>query len=460
MGNIEQLKKEVDEIKSSLNALKNNVSLSDSEKKNKIESIKSQAETVKDKIQKEISSLESKTDDASKKKKEQAETLLNSLNEITTLYTSITNTSKSTLSIQSKQPETKSENKNIFAKAKDWIKEQWNETTRDNLKKKPWATLLRGVWFAATWVWALALAYKWLKSLWNSTFWKKKKKSKDTDNESRTDNESDTDNNGKTPEKKSFWNTKLWKALTWLWIWSAAWGGFYFLGKKFNRWGNTNKPTSTDNNEPTTADSTWSTASWVSSSSSERSDKQNENVPKWWNKVSEDMFQQLLQMEGANGFVAQIQSKDFWEKFPTWPYGQVYKYIDKNWNPLGKAVPFKNWERVTKEWALKNARTRYDTCAKEWKEALDKRHLDYNQNELDSLVSASWGTIASRRRLESYVFSNWSNKDSVSKFMSTFATTAAWNGKVMPGLVSRRKFESNRFKWIKRPYSYYQKHRT
>ena len=117
--------------------MKNNVSLSDSEKKIKIESIKSQSETVKDKIQKEISSLESKTDDASKKKKEQAETLLNSLNEITTLYTSMTNTPKSTPSIQSKQPETKIKKKNIFAKAKDWIKEQWNETTRDNLKKKP-----------------------------------------------------------------------------------------------------------------------------------------------------------------------------------------------------------------------------------------------------------------------------------------------------------------------------------
>ncbi len=436
MENIEQLRKEVDEIRTSLNTLKSNVSLSDSEKKSKVESIKSQAETVKDKIQKRISSLENKSDAASKKEKEEAQALLDSFSEITSLYNSITNTPKTTPSTQSQQSETVSQNKNIFEKAKDWIWTQWKDIWKqEKWDESPWTNILRTLWFAATWIWGAALAYKWLKSLWNSTFWKKKKKGKDTDNES------DAKGKDNTPEKKSFWNTKFWKALTWLWIWSAAWGGVYFLGKKFNRWGKSDKHGST----------------------TEKSDKQNENVPKWWNKISEDMFQQLLIMEGSNDFVAQVQAKDFWEKFPTWPYGQVYKYIDENWNLLEKEVPFKNWERVSKDWALKNARARYDICAKKWKEALDKKHLEYNQNELDSLVSASWGTNESRERLESYVFSNWSNKESISKFMSTFATTAAWNHEEQPWLVIRREFESNWFMWIHKPFreyqeEYYKKH--
>jgi archaellum component FlaC len=119
MGNIEGLKKEVDEIKNSLNALKNNVSISDPEKKSQIESIKSQAEIVKEKIQKEISSLENKGDDISKQAKEKAQALLGSFDKITSLYNSITNTPKNEPSIQPQQPET--ESKDIFSKAKDWI---------------------------------------------------------------------------------------------------------------------------------------------------------------------------------------------------------------------------------------------------------------------------------------------------------------------------------------------------
>jgi hypothetical protein len=53
--------------------------------------LKAKAETTKQKIEKEIHSLENKTDDESKKKKEEAETLLNTFNEIMSLYTSILN---------------------------------------------------------------------------------------------------------------------------------------------------------------------------------------------------------------------------------------------------------------------------------------------------------------------------------------------------------------------------------
>jgi hypothetical protein len=67
--------------------------------------LKAQAETTKQKIENEIHSLESKTDDESKKKKEEAEALLNTFNETMTLYTSILNSAES--KPDQNKPETK-----------------------------------------------------------------------------------------------------------------------------------------------------------------------------------------------------------------------------------------------------------------------------------------------------------------------------------------------------------------
>jgi archaellum component FlaC len=106
MEQIENLKKEVDEIKNSLNKLKNNVSLSDFEKKNQAENLKAQAEATKQRIEIEINNLDNET-------KTEAQNLLNkSMDDITSLYNSIVNTTAS-------KPLT--ENKNIFTKTKDWI---------------------------------------------------------------------------------------------------------------------------------------------------------------------------------------------------------------------------------------------------------------------------------------------------------------------------------------------------
>jgi DNA anti-recombination protein RmuC len=93
MDNIELLKLEVDEIKKSLNELKNNISISEDDKRNKANLLNRRAEKTKQKIQKEIDSLTDKTDEESKKKKEEAEALLNSFNDITALYNSIINPS-------------------------------------------------------------------------------------------------------------------------------------------------------------------------------------------------------------------------------------------------------------------------------------------------------------------------------------------------------------------------------
>ena len=89
---IDQLKTEVSDIEKSLDELKNNVTLSEADKKTQADTLKAKAEATKQKIENEIHSLENKTDDDSKKKKEEAETLLNSFNETMQLYTSILNT--------------------------------------------------------------------------------------------------------------------------------------------------------------------------------------------------------------------------------------------------------------------------------------------------------------------------------------------------------------------------------
>jgi len=184
-----------------------------------------------------------------------------------------------------------------------------------------------------------------------------------------------------------------------------------------------------------------------------------ENSPKWWDKISESMFQQLLTMESSQWFKAKTATY-FGETFTTWPYGMVYKHIDKNGNLLKKPAPFREWEQLTEKRSKDNAKAYYNKCAKEWKDSLNQKWLKYDQNQLDALVSASWWTTASKNRLKRYVTSHRNKPTEIFNFMSHFATTAAWNWKVQPWLVTRRKFEANRFKWNKHPFIDYQRHRV
>lgn len=221
MTNLEQLKKETNEITNSLRELKNNVSLSEIEKKDKVESLKTRAESMKQKIQNEIHSLESKTDDISKKKKEKAEALLSSFTEITTLYASIIEKWTTNVPSTTSQPET--ESKGVFWKASDWVWEQWSDVwSKEKREKESWKNLLRTTWFVATWVWAVALAYKWIKKLF---WWGKDKEEKKEDDE-KTENKSEK-------EEKWFWDRPFGKFLKWagtvLWIWS----GVYYVGHGF-----------------------------------------------------------------------------------------------------------------------------------------------------------------------------------------------------------------------------------
>lgn len=172
-------------------------------------------------------------------------------------------------------------------------------------------------------------------------------------------------------------------------------------------------------------------------------------------KISEEMFHELLSIEWTQDFVAKIHHSKFWESFVTWPYGMVYKHIDQNWNLLERLIPFKDGEKVSPSRAKENAKAYYNKQAKKWKNTLDQNWCRYTQDMLDALISASWWTTASYNHLKKFVLSHRNDKEAIYNFRLKFATTAAWNGKVMPWLVRRRKFEANRFKWIKKPFSSY-----
>ena len=171
--------------------------------------------------------------------------------------------------------------------------------------------------------------------------------------------------------------------------------------------------------------------------------------------ISEEMFHELLSMEWSQNFVAKIHSSKFWESFVTWPYGMVYKHIDENGNLLKTPTTFKDGEKVDPSWAKENARAYYNKKSKQWKQTLNQNGCKYNQDMLDALVSASWWTTASYNHLKKFVISHRNDKEAIYNFWLNFATTAAWNGNVMPWLVRRRKFEANWFKWIKKPFSSY-----
>lgn len=410
MTNIENLKKEVDSIKISLNELKNNISLSNIKIKDQAEAIKIQVDMTKLKIQQEILSLKNKLDEESKKKKIEAETLLKSLSNITDLYDSIINSLDTNTKAQSM------DNKNIFTKAIDRIWKQ-RDSVRDKKKRwrssEWWKNVFRTVWFIASWIWGLALTYKWIKNLWKRALSNDEEKTEKTDTKSK-----------KKKEKKSFWNKWYWKALKWIWIGTAAWWWIYLLNKKI-----------------------W----WKK----EKAQQQTEIIQEWWDTISDAMFKQLLHIEGSQDFVAKTHKKKFWESFVTWPYGMVYKHIDANGNLLKAIIPFKDGEHVNKDWAEKNARAYYNKKAKEWSDLLKNKWYKYSQDMLDALVCASGWTKKSQDRLKNYVLSHWGNEDAIYNFMSNFAITAAWNWKVMPGLIRRRKFEANWFKWNKQPLETY-----
>ena len=236
--NIEQLKKEVKSIETSLNELKKNIgSLSEVDKKKQTEELINKVEKAKQKINNRITELSEKTDDNSKKEIEEAKQLLESLESSVELQREIIENKtdkkgdwwdkdKKEWKVEwakdwnekwKKLPE--QDGKNIFWKSWDWIKDQRNDVWNKEKWKEEWFTnALRTAWFVATWVGAIALTVKWIKKLWDRAFW---------DDEEWESDEEETETKLKKKKKKEkssddtpFWDTRYWKALKWTGIWT------------------------------------------------------------------------------------------------------------------------------------------------------------------------------------------------------------------------------------------------
>lgn len=200
---LEKLNDKVQKIQEDLAKVKETV-LSEAKRKEKIEEIKRRAEETKKELEKNINTLKDKA-------KDEAKTILNSLNEIINFKLSIWDAASWNPSWG-----TVSSNWNVekwfFDKAKDWIWDQWsNIWDEKKWKEEWWKNALRTAWFVVTWVWAVALVCKWVKSLWNRAFWK----DKDEDKE-----KSDKKDDDKKKEKKWFWNKWYWKAIKYSVIWT------------------------------------------------------------------------------------------------------------------------------------------------------------------------------------------------------------------------------------------------
>lgn len=224
--NIEQLKKEVSSIETSLNELKKNVgNLSEEDKKKQAEELKIKVEEAKQKINSKITELSEKTDDNSRKELEEAKELLESLENIVELQREIMENEEDENDIwwnkkwknergerwkEKLENQQEQESKNIFWKAWDRTKGQWDSVRDKNKWKEEWfKNTIRTAWFVATWVWAIALAYKWIKKTWDRAFWDKEKEDKD---------EETGEKSKEKKKKKSSW----WKKFL-IWAWLTTW---------------------------------------------------------------------------------------------------------------------------------------------------------------------------------------------------------------------------------------------
>ena len=399
MDSINRLKKEVDEIKNSLNSLRTNVSLSDTEIKNRAEAIKTQADTIKEKIQNEISIQKDKV------KKEKAETLLKSVNDSINLYLQ---TFADTL--KNKDNMNQPKNDDIFTKTKDWIWDQWSDVkSRDKRKEQPWWNTLRTLWFWA-WLWlAWYGIYKWVKKLWNRAFWKKKNKDWEGDD---TDKASDKKED-KSEEKESFWKSTWWKILKWAGITTASWWWVYFLGKSLHLWWNNDSSSKTDQVQTSTAwkidtskvDTRWFTPwpypfkhittpyKWISAY---RVDNIKLNPLIWFNQLSLTWTEwKMIKLKVKNQSLHYNKNTAWYKKnnpcnvspYP-WDIWRLWSSKVADWQDHGKYRTMEDWiasfMKLMREGKNENKEYKYRNKSIQWINCSWMQWV-YSQNEPDSL---------------------------------------------------------------------------
>ncbi len=225
---IDTLKLEVSDIGKLLedlsNELKNNEKLPEEEKKAKndalkakVDTIKTQAETVKKKIEAKISALSDKTDNDSVKEKEEAETLLTSLNKRIALKASILNTWSKSIA-ETPTETTDNGNKWFFKSIWDWFTDK-----RNSFKNKDNKDKAKTVWLVAAWAWAVWLIY-WL-------FWKKARERRRQRREAKREaRRAAREARRKEIDELPFWQRPFGRILKWTLIWSAVvWWGYLLL---------------------------------------------------------------------------------------------------------------------------------------------------------------------------------------------------------------------------------------
>ncbi len=177
--NVEALQTQVDQVKAALDVLKNETN--EALKKAKIEEAAVKVKATKEAITKEIVALKWRTDTTSIENKAKFEKMFATLE---TLETS--NTDLAALKTEV--------NRNWIQRQRDGV------TSKEERKANTWANILRVAW----WIGVVALAWKWIKSLFG--IGKEK------------NDEKDDDKKEEKTEKKPRWK----KALLWWW-WLLGW---------------------------------------------------------------------------------------------------------------------------------------------------------------------------------------------------------------------------------------------
>jgi len=223
---VEQISQKKDSIRSEIDSLKevalNSKDSSEFLKKN-------------DEISKSISQLQAEIDnvqassESEKKELEKVKTDLDRFSRwLASIKTSVVDVKSSADKVDTKwgmSTNAVPDKNGIWESVKSFITENWDKIwDGDAWKTEKWKNVLRVVWFAATWIWALALIYKWVKALFSS-------------DEDEEDEEEEEKPKKKKKKKTSWW--KKWLAWAWwiLWataIWTWAYKNWNYLSWKVN----------------------------------------------------------------------------------------------------------------------------------------------------------------------------------------------------------------------------------
>ena len=234
---IDKLNNTVQQIQKDLDNVKDNI-LSKEKRKEKVEEIRQRAEKAKQELEEKMSTLK---DEA----REKAQALLDSLNNLINVKLSILSDNSDTTSTTGTSSWDSSDKWWFFRKTKAWVSDQRNDIfSKDKRKEEKGKNILRTAWFAATWVWLFALAYKWVKSI----FWKEareeRRKRRDEKRaekqrkreEENAKKEKEREERRKEIEELPFWDRPIGKFLKWTWIGTLVVWWVYALKRKIEKW--------------------------------------------------------------------------------------------------------------------------------------------------------------------------------------------------------------------------------